>query len=67
MFLNYLVVQNLFAFSEGEHLHREAFDVGRDGNSGVHGNRVEDGQVAVVAVLTAGEEMGNKQFVVEQF
>lgn len=52
----HLVHQNLFIFSESEHLHREAFDVRREQDSGVTQNRMEDGRIAVVVVLTAGEE-----------
>lgn len=51
----YLVFQNLFIFCEGEHLHRETFDVGCEFNPGVFHDRMEDCHIAVFTVLTAGE------------
>lgn len=49
----YLIFQNLFIFSEGEHLYREALQVWRDCNPGVTHDRMEDGHIAVITVLTA--------------
>ena len=52
----YLVFQNVFIFSEGEHLYREALDVGWDQNSGVARNGMKDCHIVVVGILTASEE-----------
>lgn len=51
----HLICENLILLGEGEHLHREAFDVGWDSHPGVGPDGMEDGDVAVVMVLTAGE------------
>lgn len=56
----YLIFENLVIFSEGEHLHREAFEVGRDSNSGIIHNRMKDGHIAVVMVFTADREKKKK-------
>lgn len=58
--LYYLIFQNLVIFSEGEHLNREAFDVGWDCNPGIAHNRMEDGHIAVITVLTASKRNINK-------
>lgn len=51
----YLVFKNLLIFSEGEHLHREALDVGWDGNLAVTRYRMEDRCIAIAVILTACE------------
>lgn len=58
----HLILEDFVIFSEGEHLHREAFGVGRDWNPGVACNRMENGHVAVVRVLTTCEGIGFKCF-----
>lgn len=55
----HLIFKNLFISCEGEHLHREALDVGWHGNPRIVYNRMEDGHMAVVTVLTAGKEINN--------
>ncbi len=55
--VGYLVFQNLFIFSEGEHLYREAFDVGWDRNPGIAHDRMEEGHIAVITVLTAKQRI----------
>lgn len=50
---SYLILQNLVILSEGEHLHREAFEVCGECDPGIAHNRMEDGHVGVIMVLTA--------------
>lgn len=50
---SYLILQNLVIFSEGEHLHREAFVVRGEGDPGIAHNRMEDGHIGVIMVLAA--------------
>lgn len=55
--LNHLISQNFVVIGEGEHPHREAFEVGWHGN--IILNWMEDCHMGVIAILTTSEKKKN--------